>query len=62
MEIENSGLVKSKTISRGRYGYGNEYKLKALPDLVGPLISEEWWNGAVRAKATDDAHRELKAL
>lgn len=60
VEIENSGLVESRTVSHGRYGYGNEYKLKASPDLVGPMISAEWWSGQVKLKATEDATKELQ--
>lgn len=43
IEIENSGLVVSRTISRGRYGFGREYRLVIAPKLVGPLISKDWW-------------------
>jgi archaeal cell division control protein 6 len=60
VEIENSGLVESRTISRGRYGYGNEYKLRTSPDLIGPIVSEEWWNGQVDLKVRRDAVEDLK--
>jgi hypothetical protein len=60
VEIENSGLVESRTVSHGRYGYGNEYKLKTSPDLIGPMISEEWWDGQVKLKAIEDAQKELE--
>jgi archaeal cell division control protein 6 len=60
VEIENSGLVESRTISRGRYGYGNEYKLRTSPDLIGPMISEEWWKGQVKLKTAMDATEDLE--
>ena len=42
-EIENSGLANSRTISRGRYGFGREYRLVMHPNQIGPLIDKEWW-------------------
>lgn len=49
-ELENSGLVVSRTISRGRHGYGKEYKLCVSPELVGPIVSHTWWNEVVETK------------
>jgi len=54
VEIENSGLVDSKTISKGRGGYGNEYKLKLSPNLVGPSVDEKWWKGILERKTIQD--------
>jgi len=55
VEVENSGLVVSRTLSRGRQGYGTEYKLKLSPDLVGPYISSKnkWWESVVENKRND---------
>ena len=50
VELENTGLVTSRTISRGRGGYGTEYKLKFSPDMVGPLVDKKWWEDAVENK------------
>ena len=62
VEVENSGLVVSRTISRGRQGYGNEYKLKLSPDLVGPYVSgEKWWEFTVKQKEMQDITEELNA-
>jgi len=54
VEIENSGLVDSRTISKGRHGYGNEYKLKLSPNLVGPNVDEKWWKGILERKTIQD--------
>ena len=54
VEIENSGLVDSKTISKGRHGYGNEYKLKLSPKLVGPYVDEKWWKSIMEQKTIRD--------
>jgi len=61
VEIENSGLVISRTISRGRKGYGNEFKLKLSPNMVGSYVSDEWWKSVVRRKATEDQIERSRA-
>lgn len=55
VEIKNSGLVESRTISKGRGGYGTEYKLKISPDMVGPQVNEKWWNELVSNKKAHEA-------
>jgi len=63
VEIENSGLVDSRTISKGRRGYGNEYKLKLSPKLVGPYVAEKWWKGILEQKTIRDrAEQTLPTL
>ena len=49
-EMENTGLVQSQTSSRGRHGYGTQYKLAMPPEMVGRAISKEWWQGIEKAK------------
>jgi archaeal cell division control protein 6 len=49
-ELENSGLVVSQTSSKGRRGYGTQYKLVVSPEMVGPVISREWWEDIVKTK------------
>jgi cell division control protein 6 len=34
-ELENMGLVVSHTSSKGRHGYGTQYKLVVSPEIVG---------------------------
>lgn len=43
VDIKNTGLASSQTRSNGRYGFGTQYCLLVPPQMVGPLISEEWW-------------------
>ncbi len=63
VEIENSGLVDSRTISKGRRGYGNEYKLKLSPKLVGPYVGEKWWKSILERKTIQDkADQSLPTL
>lgn len=42
-ELENVGLAVSKTSSRGRYGYGNQHKLKIAPEVAGKLCDFSLW-------------------
>lgn len=42
-DLENTGLVTSRAGSRGRYGYGREYKLAAPPEIIGPYCLLGWW-------------------
>ncbi len=49
-ELENAGLVVSKTGSKGRHGFGTQYKLAISPEMVGNTISGEVWKDVVRRK------------
>lgn len=63
VELENMGLVTTRTTSRGRHGYGTEYRLKFSPQMVGPFVGKEWWEEAVAKKEEIDKHdTELAAL
>jgi len=58
VELENYGLLASRTISRGRYGYGNEYKLKISPEMVGPAVNQKWWDDNLEYKKKQESLRE----
>jgi cell division control protein 6 len=60
VELENTGLVTSRTLSRGRHGYGTEYKLKLSPDMVGPVIGKEWWENLIKMKENKEKMKELE--
>jgi len=62
VEIKNSGLVESRTLSKGRGGYGTEYKLKLSPEMVGPFVDKKWWDSIVLDKIEYEAelkHRKM---
>ncbi|HJW20446.1 MAG TPA: AAA family ATPase [Candidatus Nitrosotalea sp.] len=44
-EMEGMGVVVSHATSRGRHGYGKQYKLEMSPDVVGKTLDVNWWNG-----------------
>lgn len=62
VELVNTGLITSRTLSRGRNGYGTEYKLKLSPDMVGPLVDKEWWEGQIKNKMVKEVSAELTKL
>jgi cell division control protein 6 len=53
-ELENMGLVISHTSSKGRHGYGTQYKLVVPPEAIGKVCFPDWWSGLVQRKAQHD--------
>jgi cell division control protein 6 len=49
-ELVNSGIARSNTMSKGRHGYGTEFKLTVPPEIVGKSCSTEWWDAVVSHK------------
>ncbi|AJM91574.1 Cdc6/Cdc18 family protein [Nitrosopumilus piranensis] len=63
VELVNSGIAVSKTESKGRHGYGSQFKLSVDPDLIGNSCFPDWWPSVVESKKRkDDALRSMKAL
>ncbi|MGI0011723.1 MAG: hypothetical protein ACREAE_10025, partial [Nitrosopumilaceae archaeon] len=60
-ELENTGLVVSQTSSKGRHGYGTQYKLVVPPEMVGMTAFSEWWKGVIEAKIKYDATVKYKS-
>ena len=59
-ELENTGIISSKTCSRGRHGYHNFYKLTYDYRLVGWIISKDWWNAQMEEKENDEIWEQIK--
>lgn len=59
IELENTGLVISRTLSRGRHGYGTEYRLKVSPYIVAPIIDAKWWDERIKSKLEREKLEEL---
>jgi len=60
VELENSGLLVSRAYSKGRHGYGREYKLKISPELVGKSVDEEFLNSLMEQKEKRQRLRDLQ--
>jgi cell division control protein 6 len=59
-ELENTGLAVSQTSSKGRHGYGTQYRLTVSPEIIGHAVSKEWWDGVVAGKKAADGLQELE--
>jgi cell division control protein 6 len=53
-ELENMGLVISHTSSKGRYGYGTQYKLVVPPEAIGKVCFPDWWSDLVQRNIQHD--------
>jgi archaeal cell division control protein 6 len=53
-ELENMGLVISHTSSKGRHGYGTQYKLVVPPEAIGKVCFPDWWTDLVQRKIQHD--------
>jgi cell division control protein 6 len=53
-ELENMGLVISHTSSKGRRGYGTQYKLVVPPEAIGKVCFPDWWSDLVQRKIQHD--------
>jgi cell division control protein 6 len=61
-ELDNTGLVVSQTSSRGRHGYGTQYKLNISPEIVGNACFPDWWKNVVQKKKEHERKEEEKNI
>lgn len=59
-ELENSGIIISKTRSMGRQGYHNFYKMTYDYRLVGWIIDPKWWRTQMGEKEKAETWEEMK--
>lgn len=60
-ELENMGIVITHTGSKGRHGYGTQYKLVVPPELIGKVcFHPDWWNNLVYRKKGHDRDQDLQ--
>lgn len=57
-DLENTGLLISKTGSKGQKGYSSEFQLVIDPQIIGEIIDKKWWTeNVVKPKtALDKLH------
>jgi cell division control protein 6 len=60
VELENLGVLRSHNYSKGRYGYGKEYKLEVDPNIVGPSVGKEFFESVVQIKEQKDKQRDYQ--
>lgn len=61
-ELENMGLVISHTSSKGRHGYGSEYKLIVPPEVIGKVCFPDWWSKLAERKKEHDSKQDLGSI
>lgn len=62
VDIANSGIAVSNTGSKGRGGYGTQYKLNVSPEMIGKFCFAEWWAGVEKRKKEHQMEKKnLKA-
>ena len=62
VELVNSGIATSQTMSKGRHGYGSQFKLTAEPALIGSSCFPEWWASIEKTKISHDATKRRQEL
>lgn len=62
VELVNSGIAVSQTISKGRRGYGSQFKLTVDPEIIGVSCFLEWWTSIVKAKISHDSSQKSQNL
>jgi len=62
IELVNSGIAVSQTISKGRHGYGSQFKLTVDPMLIGNSCFSEWWMNLVRTKASHETRKKSQNI
>jgi cell division control protein 6 len=61
-ECENIGLAVSQTGSKGRHGYGTQYKLTVPPEAIGTACFPNWWENLVERRKQHERDLELQKL
>ena len=62
VELVNSGIAVSQTISKGRQGYGSQFKITIDPEIIGSSCFSDWWSGIVKAKISHESSQKSQNL
>jgi archaeal cell division control protein 6 len=62
MELENTGLAVSLTSSKGRHGYGSQYKLTVSPEMAGKICFPERWKKLVDTKTAHESEEQQRKI
>jgi len=58
VELVNSGIAVSQTISKGRHGYGSQFKLTVDPELIGNTCFSDLWSSLVKIKTSHESSQK----
>jgi len=59
-DLENTGILSSKTSFRGRRGNYNLYKLTYDHRLIGWILNKEWWISQTEEKERDEIWENIR--
>jgi len=62
VELVNSGIAISQTLSKGRHGYGSQFKLTVDPALIGNACFSDRWAEIVKAKTSHESSKKSQDL
>lgn len=62
LEITKGQILVSRDYSRGRGGYGKEYKLKVDPGVIGPSGSEGFYDLLIQRRTKVDSLKKYQKL
>jgi len=62
VELQNTGIATSQTGSKGRHGYGTQYKLLISPEMIGKACFDEWWKSVVKQKIEHEAAERQREI
>lgn len=58
VDLSNSGITVSQTSSKGRHGYGTQFKLTIPPEMVGKACFPEWWENLAMQKTEHEQKQQ----
>lgn len=58
VELVNSGVAVSQTVSKGRQGYGSQFKVTTDPEIIGTSCFSDWWPSLVKAKRSHESSQD----
>jgi len=60
VELQNTGIAVSQTASKGRHGYGTQYRLTVSPESVGIACFPEWWSDLAKRKESFEIEQQTR--
>ena len=60
VELQNTGIAVSQTASKGRHGYGTQYRLAVSPESIGMAVSPKWWESLRERKEAFETRNSMQ--
>jgi len=60
IEMQNTGIAVSQTLSKGRHGYGTQYRLAVSPEMVGIACFPDWWKNLEKQKESFEVKKQTR--